>query len=126
MKKLITVIYILCLGLILVSCGNVSKEQKGWDEYCKIGASQINVSFEEYQELAEENLTLNYVYLEGTDTIYYEGYYGMDQTAETSFYFMYMVDEDYVVMSKAEASYEHALELYHDGEKGEIGKLKFK
>ena len=123
MKK---IIYIVCLMLscfAINSCGNTSKYQKGWNQYCMNKAAITGTSLEEYKEIVEEGLTLNYVYLEETDTVYYKGYYGETPTDETTFYFLYFVEENYASESKASAAYQSALELYQDGIDGEIGQL---
>lgn len=124
MKKIFFIICMLLLYLAVTSCGNGgNKYQKGWDRYCKDGAAMSGMTLQEYKEIVEEGLTLHYVYLEETDTVYYKGYYGETPTDETTFYFLYFVEENYASESKASAAYQSALELYEDGTDGEIGQL---
>jgi hypothetical protein len=124
MKKIFLIICMLLLCLAVTSCGNGgNKYQKGWDRYCKDGAAMSGKTLQEYKALLEGDLTLSYVYLEETNTVYYKGYYGDTQREGSTFYFMYLVDEDYASESQAKLSYQYALDLYYDGYKGASGIL---
>ncbi|MBE6131063.1 MAG: hypothetical protein E7183_05015 [Erysipelotrichaceae bacterium] len=123
-KNLSLVLVIMVLCLVNVSCGGgtTNKAKRGWEVYLEIGAKDAGVSVSKYREILEKNLSLSYVYLEQFDTYYYKGTYTTSSGRTSSFYFTYLVDEDFSSDTSAK-TYEYALDLYLGGDKGERGYL---
>lgn len=124
-KNLCITLTIIALCLINVSCGGGTKNkaQRGWEVYLEIGAQEAGVSVEKYKEILDvDELSLRYVYREESNTYYYKGTYTTSSGRTSSFYFMYLVDEDFST-DTVEKAYEYALDLYRSGDKGETGTL---
>ena len=120
--KFIAFLLFLLSFLTLFACSDdksVSNPQKGWDLYCQVGADYLGVDVDEYKVTLQRNLTLQYVYLEETDTVYYKGTYG----SRSTFYFMFLVGENYATDNDDSLAYTYALDLYNDGYAGYAGTL---